>query len=127
MAPRSRNTRAGLVRERTVHIETWCLERFLQAFTEDPWLPLGPWPEEDAQIRIESIADDAARDRATTGLARLEVARKRIAAASRDELGTALDEFDRVFEDTVGKPPVRTPELAGGGSHPCLHGRDARP
>jgi hypothetical protein len=88
----------GLVRERTVHIETWCLERFLQAFTEDPWLPLGPWPEEDAQIRIESIADDTARDRATTGLARLEVARKRIAAASRDELGAALDEFDRVFE-----------------------------
>src|SRR4029450_11863895 len=61
---------------------------------------------------------DAARDRATTGLARLEVARKRIAAASRDELGTALDEFDRLFEDTVGEPPVRTPELAGGGRTP---------
>src|SRR5512133_1889663 len=108
----------GLVRERTVHMETWCLERFLQTFTDDPWMPLGPWPEEDARIRIESIADDAARDRATTGLARLEAARKRIAAASRDELGTALDEFDRVFEDTVGEPPVRTPQLAGGGRTP---------
>src|SRR4029450_6846160 len=61
---------------------------------------------------------DAARDRATTGLARLEVARKRIAAASRDELGKALDEFDHVFEGTVGEPPVRTPELAGGGRTP---------
>jgi hypothetical protein len=96
-------------------METWCLERFLQTFTDDPWLPLGPWPEEDARIRIESIADDATRERAAAGLARLEAARKRIAAASRDELGTALDEFDRVFEDTVGEPPVRTPELAGGG------------
>jgi hypothetical protein len=105
----------GLVRERTVHMETWCIERFLQAFTDDPWLPLGPWPEEDAQIRLDSIADAAARERASVGLSRLEAARKRIAAASRDELGTALDEFDRVFEDVVGEPPTRTPELAGGG------------
>jgi Lantibiotic dehydratase, N terminus len=108
----------GLVRERTVHMETWCLERFLQAFTDDPWLPLGPWPEEDAQIRIESIADAAAREGAATGLARLEAERKRIAAASRDELGEALDGFDRVFEDLVGEPPARTPELAGGGRTP---------
>jgi hypothetical protein len=108
----------GLVRERTVHMETWCLERFLQEFTDDPWLPLGPWPEEDARIRIESIADAAARERAATGLARLEAERKRIAAASRDELRDALDGFDRVFEDLVGEPPARTPELAGGGRTP---------
>jgi hypothetical protein len=108
----------GLVRERTVHIETWCLERFLQTVTDDPWLPLGPWPEEDAQVRIGSIADDAARERATVGLARLEAARKRVAVASRDELGTALDEFDRVFEDVVGEPPGRSPALAGGGRTP---------
>jgi hypothetical protein len=81
-------------------METWCLERFLQAFTDDPWLPLGPWPEEDAQIRIESIADDAARERAATGLARLKAARKRIAVASRDELGEALDGFDRGAEES---------------------------
>jgi len=114
LAQRSR----GLVRERTVHMETWCLERFLQEFTDDPWLPLGPWPEEDARIRIESIADAAAREGAATGLARLEAERKRIAAASRDELGEALDEFDRVFEYLVGDPPARTPELAGGGRTP---------
>jgi hypothetical protein len=114
LAQRSR----ALVRERTVHMETWCLERFLQKVTEDPWLPLGPWPEEDAQIRIESIADAAARKHAATGLARLEAARERIEVASRDELGSALDEFDHVFEDTVGEPPVRTPQLAGGGRTP---------
>lgn len=68
--------------------------------------------EEDAQIRIESIVDAAARERAATGLARLERARKHIAAASRDELGEALDEFDRVFADPVGEAPTRTPELA---------------
>jgi hypothetical protein len=121
LAQRSR----ALIRERTVHMETWCLERFMQTFTDDPWLPLGPWPEEDARIRIESIADDATRERASTGLARLEAARKRIAAASRDELGTALDEFDRIFEDTVGEPPVRTPELAGGGRTPVYRTRCA--
>jgi hypothetical protein len=108
----------GLVRERTVHIETWALERFLQAFTDDPWLPLGPWPEEDAKLRIESITDAAARERAAAGLARLEAARGRIAAASRDELGGALDEFDHVFEHLVGEPPARTPDLAGGGRTP---------
>ena len=108
----------SLVRDRTVHMETWCLERFLQAFIDDPWLPLGPWPEEDARIRIDSIADTTARERATTGLARLEAARKSIAAAPRDQLGDALEEFDRVFEETVGEPPVRTPELAGGGRTP---------
>jgi Lantibiotic dehydratase, N terminus len=108
----------ALVRERTVHLETWCLERFLQTVTDDPWLPLGPWPEEDARLRIDAITDVAARDRAAAGLARLEAARERIAAASRDELGDALDEFDRVFEDLVGEPPARTPELAGGGRTP---------
>jgi Lantibiotic dehydratase, N terminus len=108
----------GLVREQTVHIESWCLERFLQTVTEDPWLPLGPWPEEDAKLRIEAIADAAARDRATTGLARLEAARERIAAASRERLGEALDDFDRVFEDLVGEAPERSPDLAGGGRTP---------
>ena len=108
----------GLVRDRTVHIETWCLERFLQTFTDDPWLPLGPWPEEDARNRIESIADAAARESAATGLALLQAGRQRIADASRDELVEALDGFDRVFEDLVGEPPARTPELAGGGRTP---------
>jgi len=114
LAQRSR----ALVRERTVHMESWCLERFLQTVTDDPWLPLGPWPEEDARIRIESISDAAAREHAAAGLARLDLARERIAAASRDELATALDEFDHVFEETVGEPPVRTQELAGGGRTP---------
>src|SRR6266545_5492089 len=108
----------GLIRERTVHIETWCLERFLQTVTDDPWLPLGPWPEEDARIRIGSIADAAARERAETGIARLEAASKRIAASSRDQLAESLDEFDRVFDDLVGYPPARTSELAGGGRTP---------
>ena len=108
----------GLVRERTVHMETWCLERFLQVFTDDPWLPLGPWPEEDARLRIESIGGTAARKAATTGLARLETARDRIAAATRDELGAALDGFDRVFENVVGEPPTPRSELAGGGRTP---------
>jgi hypothetical protein len=114
LAQRSR----ALIRERTVHLETWCLERFLQTVTDDPWLPLGPWPEKDARARIASIADAAARERAAAGLARLETARDRIAAAARDELGEALDEFDRVFEDLVGETPERTPELAGGGRTP---------
>jgi hypothetical protein len=108
----------ALVRERTVHLETWCLERFLQTVTDDPWLPLGPWPEEDARIRIESIVDAASRERAATGVARLEEARDRVAGASRDELGRTLDEFDRVFEDLVGEAPARTQELAGGGRTP---------
>jgi hypothetical protein len=114
LAQRSR----ALVRERTVHMETWCLERFLQTVTDDPWLPLGPRPEEDARIRIESIADATARQRAAMGLDHLEAARERIAAASRDELGEALDGFDRVFEDLVGEPPAPSPELAGGGRTP---------
>jgi Lantibiotic dehydratase, N terminus len=114
LAQRSR----ALVRERTVHLEVWCLERFLQTVTDDPWLPLGPWPEEDARMRIGSIADAAAREEAETGLARLEAARGRIAGASRDELAPALDEFDRLFEELVGEPPAPTPELAGGGRTP---------
>jgi hypothetical protein len=114
LAQRSR----ALVRERTVHMETWCLERFLQTVTDDPWLPLAPWPEEDARARIESIQDAATRERAATGLARLVTERERIATAPRDGLGEALDGFDRVFEDLVGEAPERTPELAGGGRTP---------
>jgi Lantibiotic dehydratase, N terminus len=114
LAQRSR----ALVRERTVHLEVWCLERFLQTVTDDPWLPLGPWPEEDARIRIESIADAATRERAASGLARLATARDRIAAASRDELAAVLDEFDRLFEELVGELPAPAPGLAGGGRTP---------
>jgi Lantibiotic dehydratase, N terminus len=87
LAQRSR----ALVRERTVHLEVWCLERFLQTVTDDPWLPLGPWPEEDARIRIESIADAATRERAAR---------------------------DRLFEELVGEPPAPAPGLAGGGRTP---------
>ena len=75
--------------------------------TDDPWLPLGPWPEEDARDRIGSIADPAARERVETGLARLEAARGRIAAASRDELAAALEESDALFEELVGEPAAR--------------------
>jgi hypothetical protein len=114
LAQRSR----ALVRERTVHFEVWCLERFLQAVTDDPWLPLGPWPEEDARIRIESIADAVTRRRAASGLARLVTARDRIAAASRDDLTVALDEFDALFEELVGEPPAPAGGLAGGGRTP---------
>jgi hypothetical protein len=114
LAQRSR----ALVRERSVHLEVWCLERFLQTVTDDPWLPLGPWPEQDAQIRIESIADAATRERAASGLARLVTARDRIAAASRDELAAVLDEFDRRFEELVGELPAPAPDLAGGGRTP---------
>jgi Lantibiotic dehydratase, N terminus len=114
LAQRSR----ALVRERTVHLEVWCLERFLQTVTDDPWLPLGPWPEEDARIRIESIADAATRERAASGLARLAAARDRIAAASRDELAAVLDEFDHLFEELVGELPAPAPGLAGGGRRP---------
>jgi hypothetical protein len=110
----ARRSRA-LVRERTVHLEVWCLERFLQTVTDDPWLPLGPWPEQDARIRIESIADAATRERAASDLARLAAARDRIAAASRDELAAVLEEFDRLFEELVGEPPAPAPGLAGGG------------
>jgi hypothetical protein len=113
----ARRSRA-LVRERTVHLEVWCLERFLQTVTDDPWLPLGPWPEQDARIRIESIADAATRERAASDLARLAAARDRIAAASRDELAAVLEEFDRLFEDLVGEPPAPAPGLAGGGRTP---------
>jgi Lantibiotic dehydratase, N terminus len=114
LAQRSR----ALVRQRTVHLEAWCLERFLQTVTDDPWLPLGPWPEEDARSRIESIADAATRERAETGLARLEGARERIAAASRDELAPALEAFDALFEELVGEPPAPALGLAGGGRTP---------
>ena len=124
LAQRSR----ALVRERTVHLEVWCLERFLQTVTDDPWLPLGPWPEEDARIRIEVDRRRlAARERAETGLARLEAARGRIAAASP---GRARPGARRV------RPPVRGTRRRAAGSHararrrrphPYLHGRDARP
>ena len=108
----------ALVRERSAHLEVWPLERFLQTVTDDPWLPLGPWPEEDARRRVEAIADSASRTRATSGLARLIGARDRIAAASREDLGDALDEFDRTYEEVVGEPPEPQPELAAGGRTP---------
>jgi hypothetical protein len=113
----SHDSRA-LVRERTVHLEVWVLERFLQTVTDDPWLPLTPWPEEDARERLARIEDEAARRAAIASLDRLVAARDRVADATRDELADALDDFDSVYEEIIGEPPAPAPMLAAGGRTP---------
>src|SRR6478609_5823331 len=76
----------GLIRERTVHFESWAIE----ALTQTP-LPMDPFPERYAPS-------------GTPGLDRL--------LAARDD---GLEALERIFEDVTGRRAQRTDGDSGGG------------
>lgn len=72
-------------------------------------LPYNPTAEHALRTTITAIADPAARDRALTGLTRLDTARAEISAAAGDpdRLTAALTRLDTEFTTLTGQRPQR--------------------
>ena len=105
----------GLVAEREVHFETWCLEALAKAIRTPAVVPLNRRPEVDLRAQLEALGDE----QGLRMLGSLEEARAAVAAAGTcEELLAALDSFDETLERLTGAPPVRTDEAVEGGRTP---------
>jgi hypothetical protein len=93
VAARSR----GLIAQREVHVETWCMEAVARQMDPAIRVPLRLHPEREMRAQIERLGDPAAREQAIHVLDRLETAREAVAAARGDDLVAALDAFDDTF------------------------------
>jgi Lantibiotic dehydratase, N terminus len=110
MVTRSR----GLIAQREVHFETWCMDALARQLDPAIRVPLRLHPEREVRIQIERSADPAARDHALEALDRFEAAREAVAAARSDSLVPALDAFDDTFFELTGARPERPDGSAGG-------------
>ena len=110
VATRSR----GLIAQREVHFETWCMEALARQMDPAIRVPLRLRPECEVRSQIEHLEDRAARERAVQLMDQVETARDVVAAANGDGVVGALDAFDAIFFELTGDQPVRPPGGAGG-------------
>src|SRR5215467_7896925 len=110
VATRSR----GLIAEREVHFETWCMEALARQFEPAIRVPLRLHPEREVRTQIERLADAAAQERAREALNRFESAREAVAAARSDDIVPALDAFDDIYFELTGARPERPAGWGGG-------------
>jgi hypothetical protein len=104
----------GLIAQREVHFETWCLDALARQMDPAICVPLRLHPEREVRTQIERLADAAAREHALKALDRFEAAREAVAAARSDDLVPALDAFDDTFFELTGARPERPDGWAGG-------------
>ncbi|MGH7685528.1 MAG: lantibiotic dehydratase [Candidatus Dormibacteria bacterium] len=108
----------GLIAQREVHFESWCIDALARELGPDIVAPLRLHPEREVRAQVERMADPRARARGIGALDRLEAARERVASARRDDLVAALDAFDQVFLKLTGEAAVRPDGWAAGGRTP---------
>jgi hypothetical protein len=104
----------GLIAQREVHFETWCMDALARQMDPAIRVPLRLHPEREVRTQIECLHDPAGRERAAQALDRFESARAAVAAARGDELIPALDAFDATFAELTGDRAVRPVGGAGG-------------
>ncbi|MGN6169930.1 MAG: lantibiotic dehydratase [Solirubrobacteraceae bacterium] len=105
----------GLIAEREVHFESWCLEALARAIHTPAVVPLNRRPGVEFREQLEALRDE----RGLRALDRLEHARAAVAGAvSHEELLAALDSFDETLERLTGAPPLRSQGAAEGGRTP---------
>jgi Lantibiotic dehydratase, N terminus len=104
----------GLIAQREVHFETWCMDALARQMDPAIRVPLRLRPEREVRTQIECLDDPVARERAAQALNRFESAREAVAVARGDELVPALDAFDATFVELTGDLPVRPDGSAGG-------------
>src|SRR5215831_10439333 len=93
----------GLVAEREVHFESWCLEALARALDPTLVVPLNRRPELELRLQLERRGDEAG----LRALDRLETARTAVADAP-DVAGLllALEAFDACLEELTGAAPA---------------------
>lgn len=109
------DVRAGpLVRERSVHLEAWCVQAIARSVDPEMTIASGPRAEDELRAALTAHADDGVRSRGLAALERIEAARDAVARAPRQGLSAALATLDRTFVELTGLPPVRNPGKAYG-------------
>jgi hypothetical protein len=105
----------GLIAEREVHFESWCLQALARATDMPAVVPLNRRPELELREQLEARG----YERGLRALDGLEQAHAAVAqAAGCEESLAALDSFDETFERLTGAPAVRCEEAAEGGRTP---------
>jgi hypothetical protein len=104
----------GLIAQREVHFETWCMDALAQQMDPAIRVPLRLHPEREVRTQIECLDDPVARERAARALDRFESAREAVEIAQGDEVVPALDAFDATFVELTGDQPVRPVGCPGG-------------
>lgn len=105
----------GLVAEREVHFESWCLEALAQKLDPSLVVPSNRRPEVELRPQLEALGDPTGLQ----ALDRLEAARMSAAeAADCAALLAALDAFDACLEELTGAPPAPSEDGAEGGRTP---------
>src|SRR5215469_16411052 len=92
----------GLIAEREVHFETWCMDALARQMEPAIRVPLRLHPERELRAQVERLADPATRQQALQALDRIEAARAAVAAAKGDDIVRALDAFDDTFFALTG-------------------------
>ena len=104
----------GLIAQREVHFETWCMDALARQIDQDIRVPLRLRPERELRSQIEQLHDPAARERGLQLLDRFEASRDAVLAVRGDGLVPALEAFDDTFIEVTGDQPVRPDGWAGG-------------
>src|SRR5262249_33061179 len=109
------HARSGaLVRERSVHLESWGVQALAESIDPELKVGSGPWTERDLRVVLEAHPDEAVRDRGLAALERLEAARDAIDGAPPESLADALAALDGTFVDLTGREAFRNPGKAYG-------------
>src|SRR5215207_7213879 len=104
----------AVIRERSVHLEAWGVHAVATSLDESLAVAAGPHTERELRAALEAHADVAVRERGLAALDRLEAARDAVAAASPDELRSALAALDATFTELTGRDASRNPGQAYG-------------
>jgi hypothetical protein len=113
-APALHARSGGLIRERSVHLESWGVQTLARTLDPELRVALGPRSEDDLRAQLERHPDAALRARGLEALGALEAARDALARADREELPAALVALDAEFVRLTGAAPTRNPGRAYG-------------
>jgi hypothetical protein len=102
------HTRSGaLIRERSVHLESWAVQKLAAAIDPELRVPYAPRSEHDLRRLLDAHRDPAVRARGLVALSELVGAREALARARRGELPAALAALDETFIRLTGAQPTR--------------------
>jgi hypothetical protein len=108
-----------LVRERSVHFETWPIQAIAESLDPRLAVAAGPWPERDLRVLLEAHPDGGVRERGLSALGRLEAARDAVASTPGESLLDTLSALDATFVELTGLEPTRNPGRIYGGRTLC--------